>query len=174
MVITKQDLNIEMPELRQTDGINFGDLPPAINAMLQQGVVAYAKDKAEGERLFRQALAMAPEELPTYYCLYKIHTYQGSLESAREAAEGGLLEATRQAGWPADWREWTKPDGTPRGAERFALYTLKALAFIHLRRDEVAAAKAMLAVLRLVDPEGLVGWHIIATLADDMDPEDED
>ncbi|WP_413206483.1 tetratricopeptide repeat protein [Rhodospirillum sp. A1_3_36] len=158
-----------MPKLQQTDGINFGDLPPAINAILQDGVSLYPTDRAGAERLFREALDRAPEELPTYYCLYKIHTYQGSLEEARIAAEAGLAEATRQIGWPGDWRAWPKPEAPPQGAARFALYTLKALAFIHLRREEVPEARAMLDVLRGLDPEGLVGWPIIASLAEEME-----
>jgi hypothetical protein len=49
-------------------------------------------------------LEAAPTELPTYFCLYKIHTYQGHLDQALAIAERGLREAARQAGWPLDWR----------------------------------------------------------------------
>jgi hypothetical protein len=43
---------------------------------------------------------------------------------------------------------------------------LKALAFIHLRRDEQHQAKQMLAVLQRLDPTGAVGWPVVAALAD--------
>ena len=145
--------------------INFGDLPPEIDALLQKGVVAYRRDFAEAERLFRAALAQAPEELPTYYCLYKIHTYHGNLDEARAAALAGMGKAARQAGWPDDWRDWSPPEGVPEGAPRFALYTLKALAFIHLRRDEKERAEEILGALRRLDPTGAVGWPVIAELA---------
>lgn len=80
------------------DPINFGELPEEINALLQQGVAAYRRDWSQADRLFRQALAAAPKELPIYFCLYKIHTYQGNLDEAQVAAESGLKEAATQAG----------------------------------------------------------------------------
>ncbi len=152
----------------EPDTINFGDLPDEIDALLQQGVAAYRADRARADWLFREALAAAPQELPTYLCLYKIHTYQGHLDEARSVAELGLIEAARQAGWPADWRRWVAHDPLPAGAGRFALYTLKALAFIHLRNNAAKGAAEMLAALRQLDPAGAVGWPVIAALADGL------
>ncbi len=149
----------------EPDSINFGDLPDAINALLQKGVAAYRRDFAAADALFREALASAPQELPTYFCLYKIHTYQGNLDEARAVAQAGLLEGARQAGWPSDWREWSPQNGVPDGAGRFALYTLKALAFISLRRDELPQAEEMLGSLKKLDPTGEVGWPVVAELA---------
>lgn len=149
----------------ETETINFGDLPPEIDSLLQKGVVAYRRDFIAAERHFREALERAPEALPTYYCLYKIHTYHGNLDEARSAALSGMLRASRQAGWPDDWRDWTPPGDIPDGAARFALYTLKALAFIHLRRDEKERAEEILDALRQLDPSGAVGWPVIAELA---------
>ena len=75
--------------------------------------------------------------MPTYFCVYKIHTYQGRL------------------------------DATPSvGAGRFALYTLKALAFIRLKRDERAESVRILAALRRLDPLGGTGWQVVAALLD--------
>lgn len=150
---------------RERDTINFGDLPEDIDALLQQGVAAYRHDHAQADRLFRQALAAAPAQLPIYFCLYKIHTYQGHLDEAQSAAENGLKEAADQAGWDADWRQWQPQPVIPDGPGRFALYTLKALAFIHLRRNEQHLADEMLAALRRLDPAGAVGWPVVAALA---------
>lgn len=155
----------------EPDTINFGDLPEEIDALLQQGVAAYRRDHAQADRLFRQALAAAPQQLPTYFCLYKIHTYQGHLDEAEAVAELGLAEAARQAGWPCDWRHWTPHDPLPDGAGRFALYTLKALAFIHLRKTDSEGAAEMLAALRRLDPTGAVGWPVVAALAEGLGPE---
>lgn len=152
--------------LFERETINFGDLPEEIDDLLQQGVAAYRRDRAEAERLFRQALAVAPSELPTYFCLYKIHTYQGHLDEAQAAAEDGLKEAARQAGWDPDWRQWKPQAVLADGAGRFALYTLKALAFIHLRQDRLHEAQQMLASLQRLDPAGAVGWPVVAALAD--------
>ncbi len=155
----------------EPDTINFGDLSQEIDALLQQGVAAYRRDHAQADRLFRQALAAAPQQLPTYFCLYKIHTYQGHLDEAEAVAELGLAEAARQAGWPRDWRHWTPHDPLPDGAGRFALYTLKALAFIHLRKTDSEGAAEMLAALRRLDPTGAVGWPVVAALAEGLGPE---
>ncbi len=155
-----------MDVFAEPDVVNFGDVPPAINALLQKGVVIYRDDRAEADTLFRRAQQAAPEQLPVYFCLYKIHTYHGSLQAAQAAAEAGLAEAARQAGWPADWQTWTRPPTVPQGPARFALYTLKALAFIHLRQDRPDAARQKLDVLQRLDPAGLVGWPVVAALAE--------
>jgi tetratricopeptide (TPR) repeat protein len=148
------------------DEINFGDVPDAVNALLQQGVIAYRRDAHEADRLFRKALEADPSSLPTYYCLYKIHTYQGDLDKALEAATRGLMVAAGQAGWDVDWRAWRPSDAPPDSAGRFALYTLKALAFIHLRRNERRQALELLAALQRLDPSGAVGWPVVAALAE--------
>jgi len=152
--------------LADSDVINFGNVPPPVNALLQQGVVAYRTDRAQADRLFRRALEAAPGQLPVYFCLYKIHTYLGNLDQAQAAAEAGLNEAASQAGWPPDWQAWTRPETVPDGAARFALYTLKALAFIHLRQDRPGEARRKLDALKHLDPAGLVGWPVVAALAD--------
>jgi tetratricopeptide (TPR) repeat protein len=152
--------------LSEPDTINFGELPEAIDTLLQQGVAAYRHDRSRADRLFREALAAAPHELPTYFCLYKIHTYQGNLDEAQAAAEAGLKEAARQAGWEADWRQWRPQAVLSDGAGRFALYTLKALAFIHLRHGDQPQALEILDRLRQLDPTGTVGWPVVAALAD--------
>lgn len=154
--------------LPDADVINFGEVSDAVNALLQQGVIAYRRDRATADALFRKALAMSPGELPVYFCLYKIHTYQGNLGEAEAAAESGLREAAAQAGWDCDWRRWQPQDTLPDGPGRFALYTLKALAFIHLRQDRREAAAEKLAALRTLDPVGAVGWPVVAALAEGL------
>lgn len=155
--------------LPNTDVINFGEVSDAVNALLQQGVIAYRRDRRRADELFRQALATAPTELPVYFCLYKIHTYQGNLDEAESAAEGGLKEAASQAGWPLDWRSWVAQDILPDGPGRFALYTLKALAFIHLRQNRTEEAAEKLDALKVLDPTGAVGWPVVAALAEGLD-----
>ncbi|HET6375313.1 MAG TPA: hypothetical protein VFF88_04630 [Methylocella sp.] len=150
----------------ESDFINFGDLPEGINALLQQGVAAYRRDPQLADKLFRQALSAAPEQLPVYFCLYKIHTYQGNLDDALTAAEEGLKAAAGQAGWSSDWRDWPALSIIPDGPARFALYTLKALAFIRLRRSEGVQALEILEALKKLDPAGAVGWPVVAALAE--------
>lgn len=155
--------------LTEDDHIDFGPLPAGIDALLQQGVSAYGDDKdpAEADRLFRAALEQAPNALPVYFCLYKIHGYQGHHDRARQAALGGLEEAARQAGLPTDWRQW-RAEMFPTAADgpaRFAKYTLKALAFLALRSGEHDHATTLLAKLRDIDPADGVGGSVIEALA---------
>lgn len=156
----------------ERENINFGDLPEDIDALLQQGVAAYWRDPWQADRIFRQAMAAAPTQLPVYFCLYKIHTYQGNLDDALAVAESGLRQAAEQAGWDRDWRKWQPEPSLPEGAGRFALYTLKALAFIHLRKDKLREAHELLEALRRLDPAGAVGWPVVAALADGIDNDD--
>jgi tetratricopeptide (TPR) repeat protein len=149
---------------RYDDGIDFGELPPAVDALLQQGVVAYRRSPPEAEARFRQALEIAPRALPVYFCLYKIHTYQGNLDGALTAAEAGLQEAASQAGWPLAFEEWPQGNDGSEQAARFALYTLKALAFIRMKRGELQEAGRILERLALLDPKGRVGWPVVGDL----------
>jgi hypothetical protein len=151
--------------LAKADVVNFGDLAPEINDLLQQGVVAYRSDRAKADQLFREALARTPQELAPYYCLYKIHTYMGSLDYAAEVAAEGMKEAARQAGWPTDPERWPAPADAQDGPARFALYTLKALSFIELKRGDRAASLEYLRILAQTDPQGSVGWNVIQELA---------
>jgi hypothetical protein len=153
--------------LAEGDLINFGPLPDSVNDILQRGVAAYYDDHPAADALFREALQKAPDALPTYLCLYKIHTYQRNLDAALEAARAGLAEAARQAGLALDWREWRPAQvaAPAEGPVRFALYTLKAMAFIHLRREELPAARALLDGLAVLDPTDQVGGSVIEALA---------
>jgi len=146
--------------------VDFGDVPEPINELLQLGVMAYRADKSKGEDFFQQALSQAPESLPVYLCLYKIHTYNGRLDDALKAAQAGLVEAAKQAGLSLKFQEWKAEQMVFDGPGRFALYTLKALAFIRLRRNEREEAKDILCRLSTLDPSGLVGWSVIASLLD--------
>lgn len=154
-----------MDIFREAEGVDFGPLPGPVDMLLQQGAVAYRSDHLRADRLFRQALDLAPQALAAYLCLYKIHTDMGNLDVAREAALDGLREAARQAGWPTDPALWPKDQSHAEGAGRFALFTLKALSFIELGRGDHAAATRLLAILAAVDPAGSVGWPEIAALA---------
>jgi hypothetical protein len=151
--------------LSDSDVVNFGEVPPEINDLLQRGVVAYRSDRAKADGLFREALARAPGELATYFCLYKIHTYMGSLDFAAGVAADGLREAARQAGWSSDPKLWPPNAEARDGPSRFALFTLKALSFIELKRGRRDVALEHLKTLSVADPEGSVGWTVIQDLA---------
>ena len=89
----------------------------------------------------------------------------GSLDYAADVAAQGMKEATRQAGWPSDPTAWPAQAEAHDGPARFALYTLKALSFIELKRGRSDTAKEYLDILSRADPQGSVGWKVIEELA---------
>lgn len=147
--------------LRDDDAIDFGEVPPAVNEILQKGVALWRGDRVAADAAFRAALALDPRALATYFCLYKIHTYSGDLDAALAAAEAGAREAARQANLAPDWRAWEREAISLAGPGRFALYTLKAIAFIRLRRDEPDEARAALDALARLDPDDAVGGSVV-------------
>lgn len=147
------------------DLVDFGDIPPAVNEILQEGVALHRHDRAAADAAFRRALAVDPTSLPVWFCLYKIHTYAGDLDAALAVAAGALREAARQANLSPDWTDWSAAEMDPTGPRRFALYTLKALAFIHLRRGETDEAARVLAHLAALDPTDAVGGSVVTAIA---------
>jgi len=146
------------------DAIDFGDVSDDVNEILQRGVALNRHDRVAADAVFREALALDPRQLPTYFCLYKIHTYSGNLDAARDIAEAGCREAARQANLSPDWRLWDPAEISLEGPGRFALYTLKALAFIHLRRGDRDASRALLDGLARLDPTDAVGSSVVAAI----------
>jgi hypothetical protein len=46
--------------------IDFGDVPPEVNQILQRGVSLYRHDPIAADVAFREALALRPDALATY------------------------------------------------------------------------------------------------------------
>ena len=90
----------------------------------------------------------------------------GQFELAERAASKGLVVAARLAGLPKDWRRAINDthDFMSPGPARFWLFTLKALAFIALRRQQPELAAELLARIKLLDPLHTVGGDVIAAL----------
>ena len=110
---------------------------PEVNELLQQGVLLNRQSRAAADSKFREALALDPSALATYFCLYKLHAYQGALDEALAVAEAGLAESgDRRESQPTGSGGRDESPKPAPGPARFALYTLKAIAFIHLRRGE--------------------------------------
>jgi hypothetical protein len=152
------------------DFLLYGDISPKIGALLQQGIAAHTGDPARARALFGSAIELAPEALPAYRCLFKLLNKllnkRRDFDSALATARTGLAEAARQAGLDPDWRSWQRADLGEASSvpQRFVLQFLKALAYIHLRRDEEALSRQALAQLQRLDPEDGVGGSVIAAL----------
>ena len=153
------------------DLVYFGDLPTHINALLQEGVYLHPTDPARARACFRSAIDLAPDVLPSYRCLFKAYNKQRDFAAAYATALEGLSRAAAQAGMSPDWTTWTRPAlaAAPTVPARFLLHSLKAVAFIELRRGHESASRAALAHLQALDPEDGVGASVIAALLDRED-----
>jgi len=140
-----------------------GEVSPSVTQLIEQ--VRHAPRELMAASLWTAALS-SPQSLPVYYLLYKLHAGLGELDHALQAARKGLEAAARAAQLAPDWRD-VKPEDADFGAlgpARFWLFTLKALAFIHLRRGEREAARDLLAQVLLLDPTDRLGASVVQTL----------
>jgi (2Fe-2S) ferredoxin len=106
-------------------------------------------------------------ELTHYFIRYKYLFHHHRLAEAEAAAREGLAAAAAQAGIPTDWRRLTAVSAswtTAGGPERFYLFSLKALAFIRLRRGDTEESRALLDKLSELDPADQVGAEVIRAL----------
>lgn len=106
----------------------FGlNIPPAVNALLQQAVNAY-DDTETAEGLLQRAQRMNPEQLEVYIARYKFYFYKLRLEEAESVAREAPVRAAGQGGFEADWQalgpasaDWlraTAPSGSTCTASR--------------------------------------------------------
>jgi hypothetical protein len=148
--------------------VHFGrDLPPEVDALLQEAA-AFAHDADRAPMLLRKARALAPERIEVCVALYKYCFYRGSLEEAEEVVRLALAQSALQGGFDPDWHrlgpesaDWS--DG--EGPGRIFLFSLKALAFILLRRDDALGAEAILGALARIDPDDRIGAEVVRSLA---------
>lgn len=143
------------------------DIPPDVNACLQ-AAVACADDFERARGLLYQARDTEPPHLASDIALYKFLFYRGHLDEAREVVSQTLVRAARLGGFEADWRRLTpaSADWGGQGPERAYIYSIKALAFIHLRLGLAAEGRALLDKLAELDPLDRVGGSVIRELAE--------
>lgn len=154
---------------RNPERESIGAVPPSADALLARARAAWC-DVPAATVLLAEALAIAPDCLPLHHARYKFHSSHGQYALAEAAARAALAEAARQAGLPPDWRaldhsldpaiDWADV----HGAAHFYLFTLKALAYLRLRRGDLAEAQALLATLARLDPDDSVGAAVTRSL----------
>lgn len=157
-------------ELTATIGLDapqpVAPVPAAAAELLERARAAW-HDPAAATVLLGEALALAPECLALHYARYKFHSSHGQYALAEAAAGTALAEAARQAGFDADWRSLgpaTADWSDVRGAAHFYLFSLKALAYLRLRRGAVHDCLALLDKLAQIDPADQVGAEVIRAL----------
>lgn len=149
------------------------DIPQPVNELLQAAVIACRTDKLRAEQLFTEAFQLDKACLQTYFALYKFYFYQARLAEAENYVLAGLEEAARQSGFPSDFRclfqEKSKWDLYANETTMFYLYTLKALAFIKLRQNQIAQGQIILSMMKELDPEDRSGASVIMALAEALE-----
>jgi hypothetical protein len=143
---------------------DIDNLPAEAHTLLQRGMAQYRSDPAGAELLFGIARSQAPASLPLYRALVKFYNRECQFDAAYDMAALGMREAARLGQLPPDWRDWTLDMLSGKEAS-FALLTLKAMAFIELRRGNTPASVEILERLRLLDPSDGIGSSVVAALA---------
>lgn len=145
-------------------------LPTAVNSLLQQAVAANHSDFNQAENLFILAKQTDRSCLQTYFALYKFYFHHKRLHDAEREIRAGLEEATRQGGFPSDFRRLARQPFKwnlyANDIGLYYLYTLKALAFVKLRQQQEAEVQVILTLLQDLDPEDRCGASVIRSLAE--------
>ncbi len=141
-----------------------GEVPPQVRHLVDE-----ARQEPNPQRalaLLWTAQVCAPDCPSLYYLLYKFHARHGDTAQAEFAALKGLDVAALQAGLPDTWEQVHAgmADFQSPGPARFWLFTLKALAFIRLRRRDAFGARAYLRKVQELDPTGGTGASVIDAL----------
>ncbi|MDD2926758.1 hypothetical protein [Rhodoferax sp.] len=142
------------------DGVIGGGLSPQVNALITQaGLLRHLPQQALP--LLEQARAAAPQHPAPLIALYRFYFYSHQLAQARAMGEDALAIARTALG--PDFGDMPPGDEATRGdaAVRFYLFTLKGLAYLNMRLDDMAEAHLMLSELRRLDPQDHVGAALL-------------
>jgi cytochrome c-type biogenesis protein CcmH/NrfG len=147
--------------------IQFGfGIAPGANAHLQRAAQLVSR-REDSLAALQDAYVEAPEQVETLVAMFKLRFYQGETDRAESLVLEALEKASRQGGFSSDWRELqstTSDWEDPRGSGRLYLYSLKALAFIRLRQDDLEQARSILQAMQQIDPADQVGAEVIRDL----------
>ncbi|QSA96186.1 hypothetical protein [Methylococcus sp. EFPC2] len=153
------------------ESVLFGtSIEPETNRRLQLAVSTRHHNRFLAEQMLWEARAEDPGCLPVYFALYKFYANVKRLADAERAARLALAMAAWQGGFPADWTALgasaSRFDPYASEAGRYYLHSLKALAFVRLRRGATAEAGEILLHLQRLDPEDRSGASVIRALAE--------
>lgn len=140
-----------------------GDVSPAVRRLIEG---LHGAPPEQVVAVLWSVTLTSPQSLAVYYLLYKFHARRGELDEAQHAALRGLKAAAHAAGLNEDWQTVRAGDANfdAPGPARFWLFTLKALAFIGLRRGERDTATQLIAQLRQLDPADHLGFGVVEAL----------
>ena len=142
------------------DGVIGGGLSPQVEALIKEaGRLNHLPQQALP--LLAQARAAAPRHPAPLIALYRYYFYSHDLPLARAAGEDALAIARTALG-PNFGDEPPGEDATRSDpAVRFYLFSLKGLAYLNMRLDDMDEARLMLGELRRLDPQDHVGGALL-------------
>ena len=142
------------------DGVIGAGLSPQVEALIKEaGRLHHLPQQALP--LLEQARAAAPRHPAPLIALYRYYFYSHDLALARATGENALAIARTALGpnfgdQPPS-HEATRTDP----AVRFYLFTLKGLAYLNMRLDDMAEARLLLSELRRLDPQDHVSGALL-------------
>ena len=142
------------------EGALGGGLSPQVSALITQASLL-RHEPQQALALLAQARAVAPSHPAPLSALYRFYFYGHQLAQARAVGEDALAIARTALGpnfgdMPPD-AEATRSNA----AVRFYLFTLKGLAYLNMRLDDMDEARLMLGELRRLDPHDHVGGALL-------------
>lgn len=159
------------------NSVQFGfGIAPHVDAHLQRAA-NLIDHREESLHALYDAYQAAPDQVETLIALFKLLFYQGETARAESLVEEALEKAAEQGGFANDWTRLDRQTAAwsePRGPGRLYLYSLKALAFIRLRQDDLKSASDILDALERIDPDDLVGANVIRDLLSGLAEEGQD
>lgn len=147
-----------------------GSLEGPVVDLLNQANEAWAETE-KAEAFLIEAQRLAPQALPVYFSMYKFYFYKGQLQQAESTVRSALKTASALGGFNEEWSLQTHESASwavHDSPAHFYLFSLKALAFIRLRRGDHESCHAILAKLKILDPQDTIGSGVIATIADSI------
>ena len=142
-----------------------GAAPPGIAELLLDAMGHYGETEMAEAKLL-DARKMAPGSLAVHFSLYKFYFYKKRLADAEQIARESLIEAARQGGFDPDWDHLDADSANwSNEAAHFYLFSLKALAFIRLRRGDEYGCRRILDKLFELDSKDSVGASVIREIA---------
>ncbi len=138
-----------------------GGLSPQVESLIQEaGLLRHLP--AQALLLLERARAAAPRHPAPLIALYRFHFYAHQLTQARSVGSDAMAIARTALG--PNFGDQPPSDDAARhdAAVRFYLFTLKGLAYLNLRLNDLDEARLLLGELRRLDPQDHVGGALLS------------
>ena len=131
-------------------------LSTKVSELLEKAAQTYPDE--ESEKCLMRAYFLEPDHLMVLVALYRYFYYQHRYEDALVVANRSLLTAGKKLGYSLDWRD-LQPGNigsgvfVSMGLTRFYLLSLKAMAYLKMRVEDLDGAYECLDKLAQLDPK---------------------